>query len=1453
MEISSNSETKLPVRRRLIQSTLVPHKSQDNVVSVNEDLEPYVDLVDEEEEYCGSQIQVKKNEKRKPKVVSQTGVSTKLAVNGNELLGKNTEEEDSPATVKCDFFLKVSEKRRQLRQQKEQLPITSPDKNEQKEDLEPDVDHEDDDEEYCGSQSQGKKNKKRKPKAVSQSRASRKLAVNGNEIGGKNTEEEDSPATVKGDFFLKVSERRHQQKQKKEQLPIHTPEKIELNCSPSDVITSQASSTPKKQMNSTPPRNVVNGALAEDLSEKMLTSPPKPLPDLQLEAKMTAEPAVNGNEIGGKNIEEEDSPATVKCDFFLKVSEKRQLRQQKEQLPINSSDKIEQNEDLEPDVDHEDDDEEYCGSQSQGKKNKKRKPKAVSQSRASRKLAVNGNEVGGKNTEEENSPATVKGDFFLKVSQRRNQRRQKKEQLPTHTPEKAELNCSPSDVITNSKSPRKLRRRTSSTPKKKMNSTPSRNAVNGALDEDLSEKVLTSPLKPLPDLRLEAKMTAEENSRIFAGKQIHPFFSSWKTGKKNTESTGLEIKWSHVEGKESSNDFSTFHIFEKTQGEETFSVDWRNWTFSEGVSMRTSQDAEDACLHLINEGSVSCLQFDNFLDAPPLEVSSCQNKGYSSQFPIQLEEISSIPPNYQPENSLWTTKYQPEKAIEICGNNESVKFLSEWLRLWYEKGSRNSKCSTDNDNWIMQGVDLNYSPTDSDSESTDEETSLKNVLLVTGPVGSGKSAAIYACAKEQGFQVIEVNTSDWRNGALVKQKFGEAVESHWLKCSAPNHENPDNKNQLKSSDDVIELIPLSDDEDSKDVKPIDKDNKISSSQNGIKTLILFEDIDATLYEDRGFISTIQQLAETAKRPMILTSNSDDPDLPNNLDRIEVSFRIPSSNDLLSLAKMVCTAEKAEINPSLVERFIDYCQGDIRKTIMLLQFWCQGQNRKKCPDNEMHNTYAPLLFDTNASHHVLPQLIPSGHTSKLSEIIEKEITKSSLLAEKYDNTMMEIIEEEDENIEAKKDEMLRQHGSDQEDENKFSAQCFPSCSSSPVAFTKRTLQKKHDPGMSDSGDCLPDVPEDVIEEVVVEKRIRRKYNSVMSSDSEDECFDVSCVPESTFVPETELGNGMCSDGGIEDGAMSMDITSRTVAMEFHNSCEEDKAPSMAVAADSGLDSAPIHGEEMGDSHVEPMGGLPREYQMMDECSRIDFNKKLEPESELESVDIVQETWRKLRNCEHELRQYVSNEEKDSLEALQISHGITNLISEADLLLSDCQLLTCDYLKPSMVSPEKSHSSSWHEDQLQMGSTIGQHGFCLYAKKGSNGQLDLSREMLAASNNAVSLGKLINQNHLNKKIHNSGVSLKSILESPISNTVQSIVPLKSQLSLKGYVFHEYLSTLSQISRSESLRFSEAINSSNQRRKRVARNYLSNGGLSLSSEDISLLDQYSCCQKQSSETKF
>ncbi|XP_075639120.1 uncharacterized protein LOC142611012 [Castanea sativa] len=137
----------------------------------------------------------------------------------------------------------------------------------------------------------------------------------------------------------------------------------------------------------------------------------------------------------------------------------------------------------------------------------------------------------------------------------------------------------------------------------------------------------------------------------------------------------------------------------------------------------------------------------------------------------------SASPDNQLENCLWTYKYKPKKATEVCGNDESVKFLSDWLHMWHERGFQISKVRTDGDQCDMQDDDYRCS----DSEDIDEEPGLKNVLLVTGLVGCGKFAAIYACAQEQGFEILELSASDCRSGALVKQRFGEALESRWLK------------------------------------------------------------------------------------------------------------------------------------------------------------------------------------------------------------------------------------------------------------------------------------------------------------------------------------------------------------------------------------------------------------------------------------------------------------------------------------------------------------------------------------------------------------------------------------------------------------------------------------------------------------------------------------------------
>lgn len=75
-------------------------------------------------------------------------------------------------------------------------------------------------------------------------------------------------------------------------------------------------------------------------------------------------------------------------------------------------------------------------------------------------------------------------------------------------------------------------------------------------------------------------------------------------------------------------------------------------------------------------------------------------------------------------------------------------------------------------------------------------------------------------------------------------------------------------------DDVVEVFPESFKEDSDCLTPehytiVGEDN----SRAADKTLILFEDVDTIFEEDRGLIASIQQIAETAKRPMVLTSNS----------------------------------------------------------------------------------------------------------------------------------------------------------------------------------------------------------------------------------------------------------------------------------------------------------------------------------------------------------------------------------------------------------------------------------------------------------------------------------------------------------------------------------------------------------------------------------------------------
>ncbi|KAL3684222.1 hypothetical protein R1sor_002244 [Riccia sorocarpa] len=330
------------------------------------------------------------------------------------------------------------------------------------------------------------------------------------------------------------------------------------------------------------------------------------------------------------------------------------------------------------------------------------------------------------------------------------------------------------------------------------------------------------------------------------------------------------------------------------------------------------------------------------------------------------------------KNMLWIDVYEPRSAKEVCGNATGVEFLNSWMRSWRERmmGQANgsemtqkaASASTD-DSDCDRGWFEGDSEVDSDD---DQESGLHSTLLITGPTGSGKTAAIYACAAEHGFTVIEVNASSTRSGASLMQKFGRGgLESQAMgKWSTVEDQGEDKDPTVSHTRD--KHVPNVQGRGKKDGRPRasrnpgvvqDKfptgrrpfDSSASSESNSNVntedpqagnpqkkklTVILFEDVDLQFEEDKGFWTALIQLAKKTKRPIILTTNSHQPGLPQLLEKARIDFYYPSPQQLTLHASMISIAEGVACSPWMVNRLVESCRCDIRKLIMALQFWKQ---------------------------------------------------------------------------------------------------------------------------------------------------------------------------------------------------------------------------------------------------------------------------------------------------------------------------------------------------------------------------------------------------------------------------------------------------------------------------------------------------------------------------------
>jgi DNA polymerase III delta prime subunit len=198
-----------------------------------------------------------------------------------------------------------------------------------------------------------------------------------------------------------------------------------------------------------------------------------------------------------------------------------------------------------------------------------------------------------------------------------------------------------------------------------------------------------------------------------------------------------------------------------------------------------------------------------------------------------------------------------------------------------------------------------------DSQSSQEDAALDfrasdrltNCILLQGPPGSGKTAAIFACAEELNFEVFELFPGMGKRGSKeLKEAVGALGRNHMVSGGgsgggANRSNGASGSNAFKAlmgstnakasgshqakSDQMRGRMVIPDSSETEDSQPIVEEQETTPATNSTRpmsstrqSLILIEEADVLFEDDRAFWTGVVDLVKQSKRPVILTCNGE---------------------------------------------------------------------------------------------------------------------------------------------------------------------------------------------------------------------------------------------------------------------------------------------------------------------------------------------------------------------------------------------------------------------------------------------------------------------------------------------------------------------------------------------------------------------------------------------------
>lgn len=240
-----------------------------------------------------------------------------------------------------------------------------------------------------------------------------------------------------------------------------------------------------------------------------------------------------------------------------------------------------------------------------------------------------------------------------------------------------------------------------------------------------------------------------------------------------------------------------------------------------------------------------------------------------------------------------------------------------------------------------------------------------NAVVISGEHGCGKTAMVYAVAKQQGFEVFEISPGSRRNGRDILERVGDMAGNHLVQHRR------DRESSVGTADEALQISKASVEADVASGKQgqmtsffkkhgVPGDPKTKSRKRRAyevqrpevnattkhtrqqkQSLILLEEVDILFEEDKSFWATVLSLIISSKRPVILTC-SDESVLPFQELILHAILRLSPASIELTTNYLLCiaAAEGHLLTTQAVETLYRSKRRDLRASINNLQVWCQ---------------------------------------------------------------------------------------------------------------------------------------------------------------------------------------------------------------------------------------------------------------------------------------------------------------------------------------------------------------------------------------------------------------------------------------------------------------------------------------------------------------------------------